>query len=74
MKLRWIGRYAPRARVFRLVAFLWGAVPRDPGYSRRLSIAIAPHVFRYVRDRDGWFLFIAGVRLHFKWTSRGVLV
>ena len=74
MTFRWIGRRDPQQRLVRVCSLLWGAHPQDGGHKHRLSVSIKARVFGFWRERDAWFLTVAGIRLHYKSGPRGVLV
>lgn len=74
MKFRWIRRLDSQQKIFRVGSFLWGNHANDPGYCNRLSVSVRPAVFHFRREVDGWFVTVAGVRLHMKRHPRGMLV
>jgi len=74
MKFRWIGRLDRQQKLIRLGSFLWGIHLNDPGHRNRLSVSVRPTVFHFRREVDGWFVTVAGVRLHMKRHPRGSLV
>jgi hypothetical protein len=66
MKIRPIMRLDPRNKVLRVCSVLWDGHNEEPGYRARLSVALRPALFSFWRERDGWFLTVAGLRMHFR--------
>lgn len=67
MKLQPVMRSDPDARLFRVARLVWdrGTVGDGTGYSVKLSVALAPRLFRFRRELEGWILTLFGVRVHY---------
>jgi len=69
MRMRWIGRYDRRARIFRMVRVTWtrGRVGDGRGYSAKLSLALCPRIIGWRRTSyPEWMLTAVGLRLHYQ--------
>ena len=74
MRTKTVLRYSPNERVFRVVRLMWerGVVGTGQGYSAKLSLALAPVLFRAHRTWDGWRVGLLGVQLHYKRSYGGI--
>lgn len=75
MKYKWVGRYDPSLRMFRLLRLMWvrGDVGTG-GYSAKFSVTLRPVVWHWRTECGGWLLTIFGIRLHFQKSWGGVHV
>lgn len=67
MKARLFCRYDPRQRIVRLLRLVGG---RGPWW--QFTVALAPRLYQFVPQWDGWFLTVLGVRLHWRRSFGGV--
>lgn len=69
-------RYDDRQRLFRVARAVWqrGVVGDGEGYSASVSLALRPALFLWHRETFGWFLVVAGVRLHYQRSYGGIQV
>lgn len=78
LRARWIGRWDGCGRVLRLVRVMWerGTVGDGRGYSVKLSLGLRPKLFerRSEGHGRGWWLTLAGVRLHYQRAYGGIHV
>lgn len=75
MKAKWIMTADGTQRIIRLARVVWtnGTVgDGSGGYSVKLTFALAPRLFRFSRQYDGWFLTIAGIRIHYARSYGGI--
>lgn len=65
-RLRWIGRYSKRQKMFRALRLCWdrGTLGKG-GYSVKFTLAFRPKLFGWSREYRDWDLTIAGIRLHY---------
>lgn len=66
IKLKWLFR--SHEGVYRIARIIWqrGKVGNGKGFSAKLSFAFCRKLLLFCRDgRDGWFVILAGVRLHY---------
>lgn len=67
-------RTDPNAMLFRLFRWTWnrGQVGDGKGYSCKLSVALAPRLFGFRREHEGWILTMLGIRVHFAKSYGGI--
>lgn len=66
-RLRWIGRYSKRERMFRAMRLIWGrGTLGKGGYSAKISLAFRFKLLGWSRDWHEWDLTVAGTRLHYR--------
>lgn len=55
-----------QSTIIRLFRLVWtkGVVGDGTGYSVKLSLAVQPKLYQFIREHNGWILFICGIRLH----------
>ena len=76
IRFRGVMRLDRTSRMLRLARLLWqrGAIGDGRGYSSSLSLALRPKVFERRRERDGWLLTLACIRLHYQRSWGGIQV
>lgn len=69
LRVKWVGRYDPSARMVRLGRIMWerGTIGDGEGYSAKLSLALRPVLFGWSRTAyPEWMLTVAGLRIHYQ--------
>lgn len=74
MTFKWVGRRDPTMRIIRLCRITWkhGIVGDGDGYSCKLTLALATHIFAFRREWNAWFLYLLGFRLHYNRSYGGI--
>lgn len=76
MKFKTVFRFDPTAKLFRLfrVVRSVGKVGDGVGYSTKTSLSLAPRLFSFRRECEGWMATLFGVRLHHQRSYGGIFV
>jgi hypothetical protein len=74
LRFKRVMRCDSRQRMLRLCRWVWqrGVVGDGQGYSSKLSLALRPAPLSWHKERDGWLLTVAGVRVHYKRSWGGI--
>jgi hypothetical protein len=76
MKFKWVLRYDPTERKFRMFRLMWvnGLVGNGIGYSGKIAVSLLPKFFGYSVDYDGWRLTLLGISVHKHLSYGGIFV
>lgn len=79
MRLKTVFRYDPDNRLYRLFRVIWRrgkgpGVGAPDNYDAMVTVALSRRLFRWVRECDGWRLWVFPFRLHYERSYGGVIV